>query len=123
MVFALQRQADILALERDIMAMQASPVSIDDTVSGDTAVALDSMLAAHVRAYDVIHALRPDAVVTTNNFCMSVYEYDRMLLDVLLSRACEHLWDDFFNHSDWYAATSLDDGGFRAMVAGPASLN
>ena len=54
---------------------------------GDTAVALDSMLAAHVRAYDVIHAQRPDAVVTTNNFCMTVYEYDRMLLDVLLSRS------------------------------------
>ena len=54
---------------------------------GDTAVALDSLLAAHVRAYDVIHAERPDAVVTTNNFCMSVYEYDRMLLDVLLSRS------------------------------------
>ena len=54
---------------------------------GDTAVALDSLLAAHVRAYDVIHAERPDAVVTTNNFCMTVYEYDRLLLDVLLSRS------------------------------------
>jgi len=54
---------------------------------GDTATALDSLLAAHVRAYDVIHAERPDAVVTTNNFCMTVYEYDRMLLDVLLSRS------------------------------------
>ncbi len=54
---------------------------------GDTAVALDNLLAAHVTAYDAIHAARPDAVVTTNNFAMSVYEYDRMLLDVLLSRS------------------------------------
>ena len=53
----------------------------------DTAVALDNLLAAHVTAYDAIHAARPDAVVTTNNFASSVYEYDRMLLDVLLSRS------------------------------------
>jgi len=54
---------------------------------GDTAVALDNLLAAHVLAYDVIHAERPDAVVTTNNFCLSVYEYDRLLLDLLLARS------------------------------------
>ncbi len=33
---------------------------------------------------------------------------DDVVLQSKLSRACEHLWDDFFNHSDWYAATSLD---------------
>ena len=53
----------------------------------DAAVALDNLLAAHVLGYDVIHAARPDAVVTTNNFCLTVYEYDRMLTDLLLSRS------------------------------------
>ena len=38
-------------------------------------------------AYDVIHRARDDAVVTTNNSSLSIYEYDRMLVDVLLSRS------------------------------------
>lgn len=53
----------------------------------DTALAFDNLLTAHVRAYDVIHRARGDAVVTTNNSSLSVYEYDRMLIDVLLSRS------------------------------------
>ncbi len=53
----------------------------------DTATALDNLLSAHVLGYDVIHAERPDAVVTTNNACMTVYEYDRMLVDLLLARS------------------------------------
>jgi len=40
-----------------------------------------------VFAYDAIHAERPDAVVTTNNACITVYEYDRMLVDLLLARS------------------------------------
>jgi beta-glucosidase/6-phospho-beta-glucosidase/beta-galactosidase len=51
----------------------------------DVAIAEDNLLAAHVAAYEVIHRLRPDAVVTTNNSCMSIYERDRMLTDVLLA--------------------------------------
>ena len=54
---------------------------------GDAAVALDSLVAAHVRGYDVIRSERDDAVVTTNNFCLSVYEYDRMVIDLLLARS------------------------------------
>ncbi len=54
---------------------------------GDAAVALDNLVAAHVLGYDMIHAARPDAVVTTNNFCLSVYDYDRMLIDLLLARS------------------------------------
>ncbi|MHB1518339.1 MAG: family 1 glycosylhydrolase [Acidimicrobiales bacterium] len=53
---------------------------------GDVAVALDHLLAAHVLAYEAVHRARPDARVTTNNSCVSVYEYDRMLTDLLLSR-------------------------------------
>jgi beta-glucosidase/6-phospho-beta-glucosidase/beta-galactosidase len=53
----------------------------------DAAVAVDHLLAAHVLAYDAIHSARPDAVVTTNNACVSVYDLDRRLTDVLLSRS------------------------------------
>ena len=54
---------------------------------GDAAIAVDNLLAAHVAAYEVIHRMRPDAVVTTNNSCMSLYEYDRLLIDLLLARS------------------------------------
>jgi beta-glucosidase len=48
---------------------------------------LDHMLAAHVLAYDTILERRPDAVVSTNNFAFSIYELDRLLVDVLLGRS------------------------------------
>ena len=54
---------------------------------GDVAIAVDNLLAAHVAGYEVIHRVRPDAVVTTNNSCMSIYEYDRLLIDLLLARS------------------------------------
>jgi beta-glucosidase len=52
---------------------------------GDVAVAVDNLLAAHTAGYEVIHRVRPDAVVTTNNSCRSIYEHDRMLTDLLLA--------------------------------------
>jgi beta-glucosidase/6-phospho-beta-glucosidase/beta-galactosidase len=54
---------------------------------GDAALALDNLLSAHVFAYDTIHAERPDSVVTTNNASVSLYEYDRLLVDLLLARS------------------------------------
>lgn len=54
---------------------------------GDVAIAEDNLLAAHVAAYEVIHRARPDSVVTTNNSCMSLYDQDRLLMDVLLARS------------------------------------
>ncbi len=48
--------------------------------------ATDHLLAAHVAAYDAIKARRPDAIVSTNNYSMSVYELDRLLVDVLVAR-------------------------------------
>ncbi len=48
---------------------------------------LDHMLAAHVGAYEVIHAHQPHAAVSTNVSCSSVYELDRLLVDLLLIRA------------------------------------
>ena len=53
----------------------------------DVAVAVDNLLAAHVAGYEIIHRVRADAVVTTNNTCLSVYEHDRMLTDLLLARS------------------------------------
>jgi beta-glucosidase len=52
----------------------------------DASIAVDHLLAAHVAAYEVLHRVRPDAMVTTNNASLSVYEYDRMLTDLLLAR-------------------------------------
>jgi beta-glucosidase len=53
----------------------------------DAAIATDNLLAAHVAGYEVVHRARADAVVTTNNTCLSVYEFDRMLTDLLLARS------------------------------------
>jgi len=52
----------------------------------DMAEAFDHLLAAHVKGYEIIHRLQPDATVTTNNVSLSVYELDRMLIDVLVAR-------------------------------------
>ncbi len=57
---------------------------------GDVAAALralDNMLSAHVLAYEAIHRIQPGATVTTNNSTSSIYELDRLLIDLLVSRA------------------------------------
>ena len=54
---------------------------------GDLVRSLDHLLAAHVLAYDAVHRRQPDAVVSTDNHASSLYELDRMLQDVLLSRS------------------------------------
>ncbi len=48
--------------------------------------ALDHLAAAHVKAYDIVHSHRPDAVVGTNNYCLTPYELDHMVTDVFLAR-------------------------------------
>ena len=52
-----------------------------------TVRALDHMLTAHVLAYEAIKARQPQAVVSTNTYPFSIYELDRLLVDVLLSRS------------------------------------
>lgn len=47
---------------------------------------LDHMLAAHVLAFDTIKLRQPQAMVSTNNYALSIYELDRLLIDVLLGR-------------------------------------
>jgi beta-glucosidase len=53
----------------------------------DAAIATDHLLCAHVLGYEAIHRYRPDAIVTTNNSCLTAYPYDRMLIDVLVAKS------------------------------------
>ncbi len=45
--------------------------------------ALDHLMTAHVLAYAAIHDLQPQATVATNNYALSLYELDRLPLDLL----------------------------------------
>ncbi|MEI6701521.1 MAG: family 1 glycosylhydrolase, partial [Actinomycetota bacterium] len=51
-----------------------------------TMASIDHLLTAHVLAYAAIHAIQPDAIVATNNYSLSIYELDRMPLDLLMAR-------------------------------------
>jgi beta-glucosidase len=55
--------------------------------TGDAVRATGHLLTAHVLAHRAVHRLQPEAVVSTNNHSLSVYELDRLLLDVLLGRS------------------------------------
>lgn len=48
--------------------------------------ALDNMACAHVVAYEIIHQVQPDATVSTNNYALSIYELDRMPMDMLIAK-------------------------------------
>ena len=54
---------------------------------GDMVRAVDHLLTAHVLAYGALRRHRADAVVSVNNHASSVYEVDRLLLDVLVARS------------------------------------
>ena len=47
----------------------------------------DTLLAAHVAGYDIIHELQPHAVVTTNPYTFSIYELDQVATDLLTARS------------------------------------
>ncbi|HEV7885973.1 MAG TPA: family 1 glycosylhydrolase [Acidimicrobiales bacterium] len=49
--------------------------------------ALDNLLAAHVLAYEAIHQRQPQAVAGATTFALSLYELDRLLVDLLLARS------------------------------------
>ncbi|MCA1693133.1 MAG: family 1 glycosylhydrolase [Actinobacteria bacterium] len=55
--------------------------------TGDVVRALGHLVAGHVLAYSAVHWRQPEAVVSTNNHAVSVYELDRLLIDVLLGRS------------------------------------
>ena len=72
---------------------------------------LDHMLCAHVLAYDEIKRRQPQGVVSTNNFSFSLYELDRLLIDVVLARSRgigRYDLGDWLRtrRSDYYAALS-----------------
>jgi len=86
----------------------------------EMARALDHVVAAHVRGYEVIHRIQPDAIVTTNNASMSLYELDRLVVDVLLSRAAGVERDRVGawlerRRRDWYGAVGEPGGLERAL--------
>ncbi len=63
----------------------ASPPGRHMAVS-DAYCVLDNLLTAHVLAADVVTGIQADAEVTINTSSSSVYEHDRMLLDLLQLR-------------------------------------
>ena len=76
---------------------------------GDFHSATAHLLAAHVKGYEQVHAKDPVAFVTTNNSATSIYEYDRMFVDLLLAPASgigrEDLEDWLIDRrAAWYAA-------------------
>ena len=50
------------------------------------AATFDTLLAAHVAGYDLIHRLQPEAVVTTNPYTFSIYELDQIATDLLTAQ-------------------------------------
>jgi beta-glucosidase len=67
------------------------------------------VLAGHVRAYELVHERRPDAIVHTNASTASIYEQDRLLIDLLLARSLGVARDDLDafigeQRRAWYAA-------------------
>ncbi len=74
----------------------------------EAATCADHLMAAHIAAYEVIHKLQPDADVTTNNTCVSIYEFDKMLIDVMAARSYGVSRDDLDawigeRRREWYA--------------------
>jgi beta-glucosidase/6-phospho-beta-glucosidase/beta-galactosidase len=53
----------------------------------DAYCVLDNLLVAHVLAADAISAVQPDAEVTCNTSSSSIYEHDRLVVDLLLLRS------------------------------------
>jgi beta-glucosidase len=87
---------------------------------GDAAIATDNLLTAHVLAYQAIHRASPDAVVTTNNACVSGYEFDRLLTDVLMARSLgvnRDELDDWIDErrAEHYARLPVSGPGERAL--------
>lgn len=95
----------------------------------DMVTACDHMLAAHVRAYEIIHRLQPEATVTTNNVAVSVYEFDRVLIDVLTSRQAGISRDEVGGwlqgrRSQWYRglpAPTATERLIRQLLARPST--
>jgi beta-glucosidase len=86
---------------------------------GDLVRSVDHMLAAHVLAYAAVHRRQPQAVVSTDNHASSLYELDRMLLDVLLARSVDVDRQDL---RDWLAARRSEHYGVLGGTLGDRAL-
>lgn len=88
--------------------------------TGSAVRALGNMLAAHVLAHRALHRTDGAAVVSTNNHVLSVYELDRLLVDVLLapSRGVERA-----DLREWLASRRADYHAAlpEAAIAGRAA--
>lgn len=84
------------------------------------ALAVDHLLSAHVRAYEIIHAARPDALVTTNVSAMSAYPLGRQLLDLLVARRAhvdEGALDEWFDERARLCDSLLPTNGLAERAA------
>ncbi len=92
--------------------------------------AADHLLTAHVLAYAALKAQMPSSTVGTNNCALSIYELDRLGIDLLCARSRGVKRADLGAHlskcrADWYAGPSaagaVIPGGDRGL-RGPGLL-
>ena len=86
----------------------------------DAFCALDNLLTAHVLAAEAVTDVQPDAEVTVNTSSSSVYEHDRMLLDLLQLREVEVDPGDVDRYIDERRA--VHDAAFPPQHAGEAAI-
>jgi beta-glucosidase/6-phospho-beta-glucosidase/beta-galactosidase len=55
--------------------------------AADASAVIDNLLSAHVLAYRALHGAQPEALVTLTTSASSIYDYDRLLVDLLTVRA------------------------------------
>ncbi|HEY1831187.1 MAG TPA: family 1 glycosylhydrolase [Acidimicrobiales bacterium] len=86
----------------------------------DAYCVLDNLLTAHVLAADAVAELQPDAEVTMNTSSSSIYEHDRMLVDLLQQREAGIDPSDVDRYVDERRA--VHDAAFPPQHAGEAAL-
>jgi beta-glucosidase len=86
----------------------------------DAYCVLDNLLCAHVLAADAIAEVQPDAEVTMNTSSSSIYEHDRMLVDLLQLRETAIDPSDVDTYIDERRA--VHDAAFPPLHVGEAWL-
>jgi beta-glucosidase/6-phospho-beta-glucosidase/beta-galactosidase len=86
----------------------------------DAYCVLDNLLCAHVLAADAIAEVQPDSEVTMNTSSSSIYEHDRMLVDMLQLREADIDPSDVDTYVDERRA--VHDAAFPPRHAGEAWL-
>ena len=86
----------------------------------DAYCVLDNLLTAHVLAADAVRAVQPGAEVTLNTSSSSIYEHDRMLLDLLQLREVGVDASEVDRYVDERRA--LHDAAFPPRHAGEVAL-